>query len=113
MPSGLCRKVHVHDDPTFLLTDAAIRWLPGNRSTSIHATRVRCRLPARLLRAAGIDSRLVRRREDPMGGPIDVLVIQDPTSVEHAEVAHAAAITGTTVILDLSDPATARSDISR
>ena len=113
MRSGPCRKVHVHDDPTLPMSDLAIRWLPGRRSTAVHGTRVRCRLPARLLRQSGLDARLLRRREHPLGGPVDVLVLQDPSSAEHVEIARAAAITGTTVVVDLSDPGAACSDIGR
>jgi hypothetical protein len=91
----------------------AVRWLVGNRSTGVPATRVRCRLPARLLRQAGLDSRLIRRREDPLNGPPDVLVVQDPRSDDDAEATHRASALGVHVIVDLSDPVRARSGPAR
>jgi hypothetical protein len=102
------------DDPRPSSAPApVVRWLAGNRSTSVPATRVRCRLPARLLRQAGFDSRLTRRREDPTDGPLDVLVVQDPRSEDDVAVARAASQLGATVIVDLSDQALADTDVAR
>lgn len=98
----------LHPSPT-----SVVRWLAGDRSTAVPATRVRCRLPARFLRQAGYDSRLLRRRENPTHGPLDVLIVQDPRSDDDAEAAHRASALGTSVIVDLSDPMVARSDQAR